>query len=68
MSVENRKMSKKEQQAYVKEYRAKVITVAEETMWQRGASNAGYHYLVCAKTMALIGNSFTEALLEMERN
>ncbi|MBT4868451.1 MAG: hypothetical protein HON53_25360 [Planctomycetaceae bacterium] len=67
-SVEDRKMSKKEQQAYVKEYRAKVITVAEETMWQRGASNAGYHYLGCAKTMALIGNSFAEALLEMERN
>ena len=31
-----------------------------------GASNAGYHYLGCAKTMALIGRDFAEAMLEME--
>lgn len=64
---EDRKMTKGEQQAYVKEYRAKVITAEEETMWQRGASNAGYHYLGCSKTMALIGKAFAEAMLEMEK-
>jgi len=50
-------MTKAEQQAYMKEYRAKLITPEEEAMWQRGASNAGYHYLGCAKTMALIGKA-----------
>ena len=66
-AAEDRKMTKGEQQAYVKEYRAKVITAEEETMWQRGASNAGYHYLGCAKTMALIGKAFANAMLEMEK-
>jgi len=63
----DRKMTKAEQQAYMKEYRAKLITPEEEAMWQRGASNAGYHYLGCAKTMALIGKAFAEAVLEIEK-
>jgi hypothetical protein len=62
------KMTKEQQQAYLKEYRAKLITPQEEALWQRGASNAGYHYLGCAKTMALIGKAFAEATLEMEKN
>ena len=66
--VEDRKMTKAEQQAYMKEYRAKLITPADDAMWKRGASNAGYHYLGCAKTMALIGKAFAEAVLEMEKN
>ncbi|MFM2167744.1 MAG: hypothetical protein RIS79_2115, partial [Verrucomicrobiota bacterium] len=28
-----------------------------------GASNAGYHYLGCAKTFALMGKAFAETLL-----
>ena len=60
-------MTKAEQQAYMKEYRAKLITPEEEAMWQRGASNAGYHYLGCAKTMALIGKAFAEATLKMQK-
>jgi len=60
-------MTKAEQQAYMKEYRAKLITPEEEAMWQRGASNAGYHYLGCAKTMALIGKASAEAVLEIEK-
>jgi hypothetical protein len=63
----DRKMTKEEQQAYVKEYRDKLITPEDEALWQRGASNAGYHYLGCAKTFALIGKAFAEANLEMER-
>ena len=60
-------MTKEQQQAYIKDYRAKLITPADEAMWKRGASNAGYHYLGCAKTMALIGQAFAEANLKMEK-
>jgi hypothetical protein len=38
----------------------------EEALWKRGASNGGYHYLGCAKTMALIGKAFAEAVLTMQ--
>ncbi|MDP7128894.1 MAG: sialate O-acetylesterase [Planctomycetota bacterium] len=59
-------MTRKEQQAYLKKYRAEVISAEDEKRWKRGASNAGYHYLGCAKTMALIGKAFAEALLDLE--
>ena len=36
-----------------------------EKLWKRGASNAGYHYLGCAKTMALIGEAFARAMVTM---
>ena len=65
--AEDRKMTKEQQQAYIKEYRAKLITPADDAMWKRGASNAGYHYLGCAKTMALIGKAFAEAILEAQK-
>ena len=64
--VEDRKMTKEQQRAYVKEYRAKLITPSDEALWKRGASNAGYHYLGCAKTFALIGQAFAEALMEIK--
>ncbi len=64
---EDGQMTPKQQQEYLKEYRAKVITPEDEAMWKRGASNAGYHYLGCAKTMALIGKVFAEAMLEMAK-
>ncbi len=51
---------------FVKEYRAKRFGEKKETMWKRGASNAGYHYLGCAKTFALIGQAFAEATLKMQ--
>ena len=63
---EDGKMTREQQKKYLKEYRARVISPEDEAMWQRGASNAGYHYLGCAKTMALIGKAFAEAMLEME--
>ena len=65
--AKERKMSKEEQRAYVNEYRAKLISPEEEAMWKRGASNGGYHYLGCAKTMALIGKAFAEAMVEMAK-
>jgi hypothetical protein len=64
----DRKMTKEQQQAYVKEYRDKLISPKDEALWKRGGSNAGYHYLGCAKTFALIGKAFAEATLEMERS
>ena len=65
---EEGKMSPAEQKKYVEEYRANLISSEEYAMWNRGASNGGYHYLGCAKTMAQIGKAFAESLLEMEKN
>ena len=38
---------------------------AEAAKGKRGASNAGYHYLGCAKTFALMGKAFADANLAM---
>lgn len=59
-------MTKEQIAAFEKEYRARIITPEEEAMWKRGASNAGYHYLGCAKTFALMGRAFAEATLNMK--
>jgi alpha-galactosidase len=56
-------MSPEEQKKYLKKYEADLITPEEAARWKRGASNAGYHYLGCAKTFALMGKAFAEALL-----
>jgi len=64
---EDGKMTPQQQREYLEKYRAKLIAAKEEAMWKRGASNAGYHYLGCAKTMALIGKALAEAILEMEK-
>jgi len=34
-------------------------------MWKCGTSNAGCNYLGCAKIMALIGEAFAEAVMEI---
>lgn len=49
-------------------YEADLISPEEVAVWQRGASNAGYHYLGCAKTFALMGRAFAEATLTMREN
>jgi alpha-galactosidase len=59
------KMTEAEKREYLKEYEAMIITPADVRLWQRGASNAGYHYLGCAKTFALMGKAFAEATLGM---
>ena len=51
--------------ARVVEYTGPRITPEEADKWKRGASNAGYHYLGCAKTFALMGKAFAEANLQM---
>jgi alpha-galactosidase len=58
-------MTAAQQKEYLKKYEAELITPAEAAKWQRGASNAGYHYLGCAKTFALMGQAFAEANLKM---
>ena len=63
-------MTAQQQKEYLKKFEADLITPDEAAKWQRGASNAGYHYLGCAKTFALMGKAFAEAnlkLLESQR-
>ncbi len=59
------KMTPEQKREYVKKYEADLISPADVAMWKRGASNAGYHYLGCAKTFALMGKAFAEANLAM---
>jgi hypothetical protein len=54
-----------EQKEYLKKFEADLITSEEAAKWKRGASNAGYHYLGCAKTFALMGKAFADANLQM---
>jgi len=59
------KMTEEQKREHLKDYEAKVITPGEAATWKRGASNAGYHYLGCAKTFAQMGKAFAEATLGM---
>jgi alpha-galactosidase len=58
-------MTEDQKRRSVEQYEADLITPAEAALWKRGASNAGYHYLGCAKTFALMGQAFAEATLQM---
>jgi hypothetical protein len=60
-------MTDAQQREYVKKYEAEIITRAEAAAWNRGASNAGYHYLGCAKTFALMGRAFAEELVKSSK-
>jgi alpha-galactosidase len=60
-------MTDAQKEEYMKEFEAKLISPEDKALWTRGASNAGYHYLGCAKTFALMGKAFAEANLEMLR-
>jgi hypothetical protein len=59
-------MTQQEQREYLKKFEADLISPQEAALRQRGASNAGYHYLGCAKTFALMGKAFANALNEMQ--
>lgn len=61
-------MDKKAQEEFLKQYEAELISPEEKAKWERGASNAGYHYMGCAKTLALIGKAFAEANLKMRQD
>jgi hypothetical protein len=58
-------MTDEQKNEHMKKCEADLITPAEAALWKRGASNAGYHYLGCAKTFALMGKHFAEANLRM---
>jgi hypothetical protein len=58
-------MTEEQKREFVKKFEADLITPGEVALWKRGASNAGYHYLGCAKTFALMGKAFAEATLTM---
>jgi len=60
-------MTEEQKREHLKAFEAKLISPAEKAMWERGASNAGYHYLGCAKTFARMGKAFAEATLGMMR-
>jgi alpha-galactosidase len=61
----NGSMTEDEKRQYLEKYETQLISPAEVALWQRGASNAGYHYLGCAKTFALMGKAFAEANLQL---
>ncbi|MCE9520451.1 MAG: sialate O-acetylesterase [Verrucomicrobia bacterium] len=58
-------MTDAEKQEYIKKFEADLISPQDIALWNRGASNAGYHYLGCAKTFALMGEAFAKANLSM---
>lgn len=60
-------MTPEQQRAWIDDYRKKTVSAAEQALFARGASNAGYHYLGSAKTMAQIGVAFADAMLALER-
>ncbi|MCL4207401.1 MAG: hypothetical protein KJ000_33375 [Pirellulaceae bacterium] len=58
------KMTDEQKREFMTKFEADLITPADVALWKRGASNAGYHYLGCAKTFALMGQAFAEANLQ----
>ena len=59
------KMTEEQKREHLKKFEADLITPEEAAIWKRGASNAGYHYLGCAKTFALMGKAFAEELMKL---
>ncbi|MEO8352625.1 MAG: sialate O-acetylesterase [Chthoniobacteraceae bacterium] len=60
-------MTEADQKAFLEKYEGELISPAEVALRQRGASNAGYHYLGCAKTFAVMGQAFAETILTMRK-
>jgi alpha-galactosidase len=60
-------MNDQQQKEYVEKYSNEIISPEELSLWKRGASNAGYHYLGCGKTFVGIGNAFAEALANLQK-
>jgi alpha-galactosidase len=58
-------MTEEQKREYLVKYEADLMSPAEVALWERGASNAGFHYLGSAKTFAMIGKAFAEANLRM---
>jgi len=65
--VKDGKMTQAEADKEVKQFEADLISANEQARWKRGASNAGYHYLGCSKTFALMGQAFANTLQELQK-
>ena len=63
--VKKGELSEEQAKVELGKIRADAITPEEAAQLKRGASNAAYHYLGCAKTMALIGKAFAEAVVAL---
>ena len=61
------KMTNEQKNEFMKKFEADLISPAEAAVWKRGVSNAGYHYLGCAKIFALMGKAFAEALMSLQK-
>ena len=61
-------MTAEQKREHLRKFEAELISPAEVALWKRGASNAGYHYLGCAKTFALMGQAFAEANLALRKS
>jgi alpha-galactosidase len=61
-------MTAEQKRDYLNKFELELISPAEVALWERGASNAGYHYLGCAKTFALMGRAFAEAVLDTRKD
>ena len=62
------KMTEKEVQEEQQRYGIKdlELTPLEQSIWDREASNAEYHYLGSGKTFIRFGKALAETMLEME--
>ena len=58
-------MNAQAQKAFLEKYRRELISEEDESYAQIARSNAAYHYFGSARTMALIGKAFAEAIVEM---
>ena len=58
-------MTDAQQKEFLKKFESEIISPDEAAMLQRGASNAGYHYLGCGKTFARMGAAFAAELLKL---
>lgn len=64
----DKNLSPEERTGALEKYKAELFTAMEMEVYQKGASNAAYHYLGSAKIMARIGQAFAEALAELINN
>lgn len=61
-------MTRAEVDAEMKKFEAELISPQEAALFARGASNQAYHYLGSAKTFAVMGKAFADAMLELMKN
>ena len=62
----DKSLTKAQRNAALDKFKAQTYTPEETALREKGASNAGYHYLGSAKILAQIGKAFAEAIAEMK--